>query len=169
MTSISPPPWLLHPNRRCCSAHSGWAGGGGGVLTFLSMSEQVLHLETAHLCVLERTPCCPGFMNREAGQRTEKSQYLCSGFRRRQGPAEPQIRASCPSPASPELRGGLLGVGTASGQWCPLPVSCRSFSQHHLRSPPKSEWRHRSRAVPAPLANSTLMYPSETFFFIIEV
>lgn len=109
MTSISPPPWLLHPNRRCCSAHSGWAGGRGGVLTFLSTSEQVLHLEPVHLCVFEHTPCCPGFMNREAGWRTEISQYFVFRLLGRQGPAETQIRVHAPAQLHQSSVGGSWG------------------------------------------------------------
>lgn len=136
VTSISPPPWLLHPNRRCCSARSGWAGGRGGVLTFLSTSEQVLHLP-AHLCVFERTPRCPGFMNREAGQRTEKSQYFVFRLLGRQGPAETQIRAHAPAQLQQSSVGGSWGSAqpVVTGALFPFPAgpSVSTTSDPHPR------------------------------------
>ena len=52
---------------------------------------------------------CPRLMNHEAGCRTEIPVFM---FRPpgRKGPAEPQIRASCSNPDSPEVCGGRFWV-----------------------------------------------------------
>ena len=58
---------------------------------------------------------CPRLMNHEAGCRTEIPVFM---FRPpgRKGPAEPQIRASCSNPDSPEVCGGG-GSGGQHSQW----------------------------------------------------
>lgn len=78
-----------------------------------------------------------GFMNREAGRRTEKSQYFVFRLLGRQGPAETQIRAHAPAQLHQSSVGGSWGSAqpVVTGALFPFPAgpSVSTTSDPHPR------------------------------------